>query len=216
LKVEGNLRQPAPTLNLQPSTLNAPDNEELYLDRSFDPASVFHRRAPLEVEIGSGKARFLIEAARANPAHDFLGLERSLAYFRICRDRIAKAQVPNARVLRADGRLFLEALEPGTVRVFHIYFPDPWPKKKQRKRRFLDAVSLEILAARLEPEGLLRIQTDHAHYGRTLAPLIETVPVFEKLDWEACPVPPPTHYEIKYRAEGRFIWRFLLRKRAAL
>jgi tRNA (guanine-N7-)-methyltransferase len=197
--------------NLRSSILS-PD-EELFTPTSFDPASLFPRGAPLEVEIGSGKARFLIEAARANPAHDFLGCERALAYYRICRDRIARAAAPNARVLRADGRLFLEALAPGSVRAFHIYFPDPWPKKRQRKRRLLDGVSLELLASRLELHGLLRIQTDHADYGTTLTPLLQTVPSLERLSWSATPPPPPTHYEIKYRAEGRPIWRFLLRKK---
>ncbi len=192
--------------------MNLTEDEALFTATSFDPASFFSRHAPLEVEIGSGKARFLIAAARTNPAHDFLGLERSLSYYRICRDRIARAGLRNARVLRSDGRLFAEALPPGRVRAFHIYFPDPWPKKKQRKRRLLDGVTLELLASRLEEGGLLRILTDHADYGSSLGPLAETVSSLERLDWEAAPPPPPTNYELKYRSEGRPIWRFLFRK----
>jgi len=188
------------------------DDEQLFTATSFDPAAIFPRRAPFEIEIGSGKARFLIAAARANPEHDFLGLERALSYYRVCRDRIARAGLENTRVLRADGRLFVEALSPDSVRAFHIYFPDPWPKKKQRKRRLLDAVMLELLASRLERGGMLRIATDHADYGSTLGPLAATVSTLERLDWDAAPAPPPTNYEIKYRAEGRPIWRFLFRK----
>ncbi|HKD12000.1 MAG TPA: tRNA (guanosine(46)-N7)-methyltransferase TrmB, partial [Thermoanaerobaculia bacterium] len=100
-----------------------------------------------------------------------------------------------------------------SVRAFHVYFPDPWPKKKQRKRRLLDGVFLEVVADALEPGGLLRIQTDHPDYGAALKPLLESVPALERLEWESVPSPPPTHYEIKYRAEGRPIWRFLLRRR---
>lgn len=175
---------------------------------------MFGRAAPLEVELGSGKARFLIEAARAFPTHDFLGLELSLAYYRVCRERIVRSGLANARALRAEGRRFVElALEPASVRAFHVYFPDPWPKKRQRKRRLLDAATLGLLASRLEPGGLLRIATDHAGYAAAISPLLETVPVLERLAWTDLPSPPDTHYELKYRAEGRTIWRFLLRRK---
>jgi tRNA (guanine-N7-)-methyltransferase len=190
-------------------------DEELWGEEIFDAESAFGRRAPLEVEVGSGKARFLIEAARRSPAHDFLGLELSLAYYRTCRDRVAREGASNIRVLRADGRRFVEhALATASVRAFHVYFPDPWPKKKQRKRRLLDGTGLEILASRLEPGGTLRIATDHADYAATIAPLLETVADLERLDWAALPEPPPTHYELKYRVEGRPIARFLLRRRS--
>lgn len=198
----------------QPSSFPLSVDEALWFGAPPDLPAIFPRAAPLEVEIGTGKARFLIAAARANPAHDFLGIERSLSYYRICRDRLARSSISNARVVRADGRLYAAALPHGFVRAFHIYFPDPWPKKKQRKRRLLDGVTLEMIAERLEPEGLLRIATDHTDYGAFLDPVLATVAALERLDWEALPPPPPTHYELKYRDEGRPIWRFLLRKRA--
>ncbi len=192
----------------------APD-EELWPARPFDFAAHFGRVAPLELEIGSGKARFLIAAARAAPEHDFLGVERSLSYYRLCRDRVARAGLRNVGVLRADGRLFIEtAVAPGSLRALHVYFPDPWPKKKQKKRRLLDGVFLEIAASRLEEGGLFRIATDHPDYGRELDTLVETVPPLERLDETAHAAPPPTNYEIKYAREGRPIWRFLLRRRA--
>ncbi len=194
----------------------ASEDEEVWDDEPFVALAVFGRLAPLEVEIGSGKARFLIEAARRNPAHDFLGLELSLAYYRICRERLSRAGTRNARVLRADAKRFAAvALPAGSVRAFHIYFPDPWPKKRHRKRRLVDGTGLEGLASRLEPGGVLRIATDHADYAAMIEPVLETVRDLEHLDWNALPAPPQTHYEIKYRTEGRRIWRFLLRRRTA-
>jgi len=200
-------------LILRPETWNLNPDEALWFGETFDPGDLFGRKAPLELEIGSGRARFLIAAARANPAHDFLGLERSLSYYRVCRERVARSGLANTRVLRADGRLFVESLDRNSVRAFHVYFPDPWPKKKQRKRRLLDAVTLELLASRLEPGGTFRIATDYAGYGRAIGSLVESVGSLERLDWNALTPPPQTNYELKYQAEGRPIWRFLLVRR---
>jgi tRNA (guanine-N7-)-methyltransferase len=199
-------------INSEPGLLAARPDEVLWRGQPCDPRRLFGRTAPLEVEIGSGKARFLIEAARASPTHDFLGLERSLSYYRVCRDRVARSGLPNIRILRADGRLLAESLQTASVHAFHVYFSDPWPKRKQRKRRFLDGVTLELLASRLESGGLLRIATDHADYGASVASLCATVKGLERLEWSRYPEPPSTHYELKYRAEGRPIWRFLLRR----
>lgn len=190
----------------------ASPDEELWSGRVLVPEELFGRRSPLEIELGTGKARFLIEAARADADHDFLGVERSLSYYRLSRNRIARSAVTNARIIRADARLFVTSVAPESVRAFHIYFPDPWPKKRQRKRRLLDGVFLEILASRLERGGLLRIVTDHHGYAEELSPLLQTVSGLEEVDWDRVPAPPATHYEIKYRAEGRLIRRFLLRK----
>ncbi|MEP6801629.1 MAG: hypothetical protein ABJC07_06815 [Acidobacteriota bacterium] len=201
----------APPGARQPSSFPLSADEALWAG-GLSPAALFSTTAPLEVEIGSGKARFLVEAARDTPAHNFLGIERSLSYYRICRDRVARARIENARMVRADGRLLAEALPLASVRAFHIYFPDPWPKKKQKKRRLLDGVTIEILAGRLEPGGTLRIATDHSEYGSGLNPILESVGSLRRLDWEARPAPPATHYELKYRQEGRPIWRYLLVK----
>jgi tRNA (guanine-N7-)-methyltransferase len=196
------------------SRFPASEDEQPWIGRPFVPEEFFGRRAPLEIEIGTGKARFLIEAARAHPAHDFLGLERSLSYYRVSRDRLSRSGLSNARLLRADARAFVDAcVSSASVRAFHVYFPDPWPKKKQRKRRLLDGVFLEILAAKLEPGGLVRIATDHPGYAGELTPVLQTVAALEELPWDSFPAPPPTHYEIKYREEGRRIRRFLLRRR---
>jgi tRNA (guanine-N7-)-methyltransferase len=206
-------------LRNQGSTASSPGrfpgspDEELWPPRPFDAERRFGRSAPLEVEIGSGKARFLLASARSHPDHDFLGVERSLSYYRLCRERVERSALRNASMLRADGRLFVEtALAAGSVSAFHVYFPDPWPKKKQKKRRLCDGVFLEIAASRLIEGGVLRIVTDHPDYGVDLESLVETVPSLERIEWASLPAPPPTNYELKYAKEGRPIWRFLLRR----
>ena len=74
-------------------------------------------------------------------------------------------------------------------------------------------MTLDLLAERLDPGGTLRIATDFAEYGRAIRSSLETVAALEGLEWDALPAPPPTSYEVKYRAEGRPIWRFLCVKR---
>lgn len=188
-------------------------DEQLWSGRALVPEEFFGRRAPLEIELGTGKGRFLIEAAREEPAHDFLGVERALSYYRFSRDRVRRSGLSNTAIVRADARLFVSGcVAPDSVSAFHVYFPDPWPKKRQRKRRLLDGIFLDMLASRLVPGGLLRIATDHPGYGTELGVLIQTVPALETLPWDSYPAPPATHYEIKYRAEGRPIRRFLWRK----
>jgi tRNA (guanine-N7-)-methyltransferase len=127
---------------------------------------------------------------------------------------VRRSGLRNAAIVRSDAHRFVTGcVAPGSVRTFHVYFPDPWPKKRQRKRRLLDALFLETLASRLEPGGHLRVKTDHPGYAAELAVLLQTVPALEDVGWESEAAPPPTHYEIKYLAEGRPIRRFLLRKR---
>lgn len=170
--------------------------------------------APLEVEFGTGKGRFLIESGRLHPGRRFLGFERSLAYYRIARDRIARSGLANVQVLRADAAEILERFPEDSVSAFHAYFLDPWPKKKQRKRRLLGEAFLAAAAVRARPGALFRIVTDHAEYGEAIASAIDNavaagVP-WRKAEWESAPPVPPTHYEIKYRAAGRAFRRFLL------
>jgi len=170
--------------------------------------------APLEIELGTGKARFLIESGRLHPARRFLGIERSLAYYRIARDRIARSRLPHVRVIRADGAEIVDRLPPVSVAAFHAYFLDPWPKKKQQKRRLLGERFLSAAAVAARPGALFRIITDHPDYGDAIGSAIENAIAsgtpWQSIEWDSAPPPPPTHYELKYRAAGRTFRRFLL------
>ncbi len=172
--------------------------------------------APLEIEFGTGKGRFLIESGRLHPDRRFLGLERSLAYYRIARGRIARSGLPNVRVIRADAAEMAGQLPTESISAFHAYFLDPWPKKKQRKRRLLGERFLAAAANAARPTALFRIITDHEDYGASIAAAIDTAIAagapWRPVEWDSAPPPPPTHYELKYRAAGRTFRRFLLVK----
>ena len=108
----------------------------------LDPQSLFAAPAPLELEMGSGKGLFLYTASGARPEHHFLGVEVAHKYAQFAAARLARAGRANARVIDGDGlRLFREFLPDACAVAVHVYFPDPWWKKRHRKRRVLNAAS---------------------------------------------------------------------------
>jgi len=195
----------------------APDEE--FLHGRLPLSEIFAletARLPVEVEFGSGKGLFLIESGRRHPDRRYLGMERSLAYYRIARDRIEKSGLVNARVIRADAAEMVELLPDAEIEGFHAYFLDPWPKKKQRKRRLLGPHFLASAAAKAGAGALFRIVTDHADYAAAIAESIGACIAagapWRLASWDDASPPPPTHYELKYRAAGRAFHRFLLVK----
>ena len=108
------------------------------LPRPWDAAALFGRAAPLEVEVGSGKGLFLRNAAADRPEVDFLGIEVARKYAQFAAAGLAKAGLRNALVVHGDAiRLFHELLPDGSLAAVHVYFPDPWWKKRHRRRRVM-------------------------------------------------------------------------------
>jgi len=119
----------------------------------------------VHIEIGSGKGTFLVNQAKAQPGDNFLGIEWARKYYRYAVDRIGRWGLTNVRVIRTDAVVFLRDFVPDeSVDCFHIYFPDPWPKKRHHKRRFICQANLEHLLRAMKSGGQLRIATDHADY----------------------------------------------------
>ncbi|MCH7961078.1 MAG: tRNA (guanosine(46)-N7)-methyltransferase TrmB [Planctomycetes bacterium] len=131
-----------------------------------DPSAWFaDPTRPLDIEIGSGKGGFLLKQAALEPAANFLGIERAAEFYAYTADRVRRRGLPNVRVLRADATEFLRWRCPGgIVRVIHLYFSDPWPKKRHHKKRVVQDAFLADAHRVLEPGGELRIVTDHDDY----------------------------------------------------
>jgi tRNA (guanine-N7-)-methyltransferase len=178
----------------------------------IDLEAEFGSRRPVVLEIGSGKGRFLVESAIEHPELNFIGVEMALAYFRVVRKRIEKRELENVRVINYDARAVVaQMLADASVREIHIYFPDPWPKKKKKKRRFVQDDVLEQLERILEPEGIGYFVTDHEEYFESSVPLFSRR--FEIEAGEVTDREPRTNYEAKYREEGRPIYEIRFRKR---
>ncbi len=135
------------------------------LDGKIDFVRIFGRAGPAHIEIGTGKGTFLLNQAGAQPRDNFLGIEWTGKYYRYAVDRIGRWGLTNVRIIRTDAATFLADFIPDdSVECFHIYFPDPWPKKRHHKRRFICPANLEHLIRCLRTGGQLKIATDHADY----------------------------------------------------
>ncbi len=117
---------------------------------------------PFEMEIGSGKGTFILEQGKAEPRVNFLGVEWAREFYLYAADRVRRAGLTNVRMLRTDATEFLQWRCPaGIVRVVHLYFSDPWPKKKHHKNRVVQDAFLREVWRVLEVGGELRVVTDH-------------------------------------------------------
>ncbi len=191
--------------------------EMIDLDRLFPGG------CPVEIEIGSGKGTFLLNQARSQPDTGFLGVEWANKYYQYSMDRIRRWDVRNVRLIRADASVLIRhQLPPGRVSAFHVYFPDPWPKKRHHKRRFLQAHSMLQMYRCLAPGGQIRIATDHAGYFEWIQDHLEQTDakgqLFDRIDFFPLAAAGAgewvgSNFERKYRIEGRTFHNLALRKR---
>lgn len=120
-----------------------------------------------ELEIGCGKGRFLVAAAGRWPERDFLAVEYSRKMVRKVRDKVVREGLANVRLLHGEAKRFIGELAPDAAFTrIHVYFPDPWPKRRHAKHRFFAGSVPRDLARVLVPGGELFFSTDHEPYFR--------------------------------------------------
>jgi len=167
------------------------------------------RGAPLEVEIGCGKGKFLLGRAMVFPEIHFLGIDYAGKWMKIGRTRGEKRCVKNLKFFRTHARPLVEQYLPdASVSVFHIYFPDPWPKRRHRRRRLVSESFLGLLKQKLAAGGRIELATDDSAYFQEMHLLAESTRswwtgVRETLNQRIFCPELKTSYELKYEAEGR-------------
>lgn len=189
------------------------------LPEDWRPERVFPVARPLEVEVGSGKGLFISNACVKNPNHNFLGIEMVRKYAVICALKLQKLGVDNGRMLEGDGLLlFHTRINDNSLEAVHVYFPDPWWKKRHRKRRVLNESFLRDVQRTLRPGGSLHVWTDVEEYFESTVQLIAEItdlegplPVPEKqpehdLDYR-------THFERRTRLAAAPVYRGEWRKK---
>jgi len=188
------------------------------LDGKIDFVRIFGRPCPVHIEIGIGKAAFLLNEARAHLEVNFLGIEWASRYYRYAVDRIGRWGLTNVRIIRTDAAAFLaNSIPDNSVECFHIYFPDPWPKRRHHKRRFLCPANLEHLLRALKTGGQLKIATDHIDYFQQIRELIAAEKRLEEIEFLPAAGADQgewlgTNFERKYRKENRPIYTLAVRK----
>lgn len=189
----------------------------------IDFTELFCRRCPVHVEVGSGKGVFLLNEAKTHPQIGFLGIEWANKFYRFAVDRIGRWSLTNVRIIRTDASNFIaEFLPDNSVDCFHIYFPDPWPKKRHHKRRFVSETNLHQFLRCLKPAGEIKIATDHAGYFEHIKAVLATENnALESIDflptagadtgeWVG------TNFERKYIKEKRPIYTVAVRKKTEI
>ncbi len=180
----------------------------------FDASRLFGATVPIEVELGAGKGRFLLEWGAAHPEVGFLGVERARTYLEMAARRAARAGLTNVRFVHTTAEdLLFRRLATASVAAAHIYFPDPWPKRRHYKRRFFRSENVARLAEVLVPGGLLRVKTDHAGYAAVIAEVLAAETRLHPIAAAAAFAGiPPSNFEVKYAREGRPVHRFAFRR----
>ncbi|MBK8976765.1 MAG: hypothetical protein IPM29_12675 [Planctomycetes bacterium] len=181
------------------------------------PAAV----ACVEIEVGPGKGGFLVAATAARPGSFFVGIEAAPGYAAHAAAQLRDADRSNAVVLVDNAALFLrDRVDDGTVDRLHVYFPDPWPKRRHRQRRFFADGIPPTIHRILKRDGLLLVATDNPAYAGQIARVLGASPLLardEEAEHELRAAGPghafsPTNFERKYRDEGRIIRQYAFRR----
>lgn len=158
---------------------------------------------PLEVELGCGDGSFLAQWAAAWPDRNFLGVERLLGRLRKLDRKAQRAGLANMRLMRIEASYFLEfLLPPRSVSALHVYFPDPWPKRKHRKNRLVNERFPELVARVLIPQGLVYLRTDDASYFAQMQEVFAADQRFGSVETPDALASVITDFERGFQAQG--------------
>ena len=144
----------------------------------LQPAAVFGRQAPLVLEIGFGMGGATAAIAAARPQDDFLGVEVHEPGVGALLKRIGEQGLTNLRIVRHDAvEVLQQMIAPGTLAAVHVFFPDPWPKKRHHKRRLIQPPLVALIASRLAPGGVLHCATDWEPYAEQMLQVLSQEPL---------------------------------------
>ncbi len=194
-----------------------PDSPALAPSPPISWRDLFGNEHPVEIEVGFGKGLFLLTQGQARADTNFLGIEIERKYVLLTATKIAQQKLPNVKLACTDARWCLkERVAESSVAAVHVYFPDPWWKKRHKKRKLLTRAFAEQVGRVLQAGGRLRFATDVAEYYEESLTMLKDVAALRSLPSPVADEQSVTNFERKYRQEGRPIYRALFEKQSEL
>jgi tRNA (guanine-N7-)-methyltransferase len=157
--------------------------------------------APLEIDFGCHRGAFLLGMAALHPGVNFLGIEKQIDRVEKCNARAERLGLANAHAIQGVGAESLKDLSSASVSVFHLYFPDPWPKRRHASRRVFQKSFLAQIRRVLRADGVLRLMTDNEPYFAEMREI--TRDGWREILWEDGRETVPTAFEITFRKLGQ-------------
>lgn len=188
-----------------------------YRDQLLDLHAVFGREAPRILEIGCGMGETTVAIAAAHPQYDYLGIEVHTPGVGSLLKQIDAAGLGNVRVIQHDAVAVLEQMiAPASLDGLHIFFPDPWPKKRHHKRRLIQPAFVALAASRLKPGGYFHAATDWQEYAEQMLAVLGAESALENTTAAYAGRPayrPQTKFEARGLKLGHGVWDVIFRKR---
>ncbi len=190
-----------------------------YAAARVDLDALFGRPAPRIVEIGFGMGETSAAIAAAHPENDYLGIEvHTPGVGSLCK-LVAEMNLGNLRIVQHDAvEVLRDMLAPASLAGVHLFFPDPWPKKRHHKRRLLQPAFLSLLASRLQPGGTIHCATDWQEYAEQMLAVLSAEPLLANTAAAYAPRPdyrPQTKFEQRGLRLGHGVWDLVFRRRPA-
>ena len=172
------------------------------------PDRLFPSIQPIEIELGAGDGGFLVEWATLENGHNFIGVERLLGRLRKIERKSVRRGLTNVRAVRIEASYFLRYLVPNqAVSVLHVYFPDPWPKRKHWRHRLVNDQFPALASRVLRPGGIVYLRTDHEEYFAQMNRVFIAHGGFVTRETPAQLTAVPTDFERDFLAAGMGIFR---------
>ncbi len=182
----------------------------------LDLDTVFGRTAPRILEIGFGMGEGLAEIATAHPENDYIGVEVHTPGVGALLKQLGERGRTNVRVIQHDAVEVLgHMLAPGSLAGAHIFFPDPWHKKRHHKRRLIQSPLVNLLASRIRPGGYIHLATDWQDYAEQMLAVLTAEPLLQNTATDYAPRPdtrPLTKFEQRGIRLGHGVWDLVFRR----
>ena len=187
-----------------------------YAPGALDFERIFGRRAPTILEIGFGMGETTSLIAQAHPENNYLGIEVHTPGVGSLLKLIAENALGNLRLVQHDAVEVIEhMIAPASLAGAHIFFPDPWPKKRHHKRRLIQPAFVTLLASRLAPGAYLHAATDWQEYAEQILAVFAAEPNLANTAPGYAPRPdyrPQTKFESRGLKLGHGVWDIIFRK----